>query len=1143
MSKLLRSTFALILFAALACAQQGRGSMQGLVTDRSGAAIPYASVTIRNTDTNAAFTTTTNGEGLFTAPALPVGQYEVTVEKEGFKRGVRSGITLLVDQRAQVDVPLEVGGTTESVTVTSDAPLVDTSSATVGKVIENRRISELPLNGRNALALVLLTPNVKSQAGPTNSGFADRGIALSSISINGGPSALNAFVLDGGVNTQGYLADVNVNPTVDGVQEFKVQSATMSAEYGFTAGGVVNIVTKSGTNQLHGAAYEFFRNDKLDARNAFAVTRPPFRYNQYGGALGGPVFLPKLYNGKNRTFFFYNYEGWQYRRATQVVTSTPTVEWRNGNFSNLRDASGNLVHIYDPATTRPNPSGNGVIRDAFPGNLIPSNRIDPAANALLQFYPLPNRTPVNPFTQQNNYLSTINESRDMDQHTAKVDHRFSDQNSLFVRYSHYHHFTDGPNNGSDFWPDPVVRARYDSLQSQNGVISDTHTFTPTLLNEFRLGVTRQYFPFQAASYGLGLPRKLGLPESIPNNTLPLISNGFQSFGPFTVGVRGSLTWQFFDMVSYINGAHSFKFGLDQRLNQANNYQREVPSHSFTFPAGLTQNPQNTAGTGYAFATYLLGYVGSATGYNYAGESEAAFSTSLFAQDDWKVSRRLTLNLGLRWDYQQWPRERNNGTSNFDPDGLIPGTKLRGRTVYAGVDYGPAPFQPMYTSFGPRIGLAWDLFGNGKTVFRAGYSIFYPSSFYRDMFGNTQGFANTTTAYNPPGGNANYPAFLFKDGFPFPPLPAQGSKLGPAAFLGQAVAYDQTNEKVPMSQQWTASLQHELKGWLLDATYTANHSTNLVAGSYSINQIPDSAYALGLQLQNSVPNPYAGQAPGSLGGPTITLAQSLKPWPYYSDVTVRNPHLGDSIYHAFLFSTEKRFSRGLVFLASFTFGKLISDSIVTPVNFGTGIEQVAVVGYQYGNVNRRLERSIDPTDVSSRLVLSGVYELPFGPGRAVRASNRVINTLIGGWQLNTITVLQTGNPIVVRGASNNRADRPNSTGKSAALSNPNATEWFDVTAFVNPPLYQLGNVGRTLPDVRAPGAFNMDLSAIKDTRLFERASLQFRAEAFNWLNHVNLGIPNAAFAPGPNGTNQSGSLGTISSARDARIIQFALKLVF
>lgn len=1140
---MLRLAFVVILASIVpVAAQQGRGTISGNIADASGAAVPGAAITVVNKLTNAAFPTVSNESGYYILPALPVGSYTVTAEKAGFKKDVRGGITLQVDQHAKVDFRLEVGTATESVEVTAEAPLVDTGSATVGKVIESRRISDLPLNGRNVLALVLLTPGVKSQAGPTNSGFADRGITLSATSINGGPSALNSLIIDGANNNTAYLADVNVNPTVDAVEEFKVQSNVMSAEFGFTAGGVVNMVTKSGTNQPHGTLYEFFRNNALDARRAFTASKEPYRYNQYGGALGGPVFIPKIYNGKDRTFFFFNYEEWRYVHSQSNILSVPTPEQRAGDFSNLRDAAGRLITIYDPSTTIPNPNGSGFVRTAFANNVIPSNRFDPVAVKMLQFWPLPNRTPSNPFTNSNNWIGQVGEHRQMQQWTAKGDQRFSEKNSFSARFTYYKHFND--NGIASALPDPNVRERLDNYENRNAVLIDTHTFTPAVLNEVRVSIARQHFPFTGFAYNQGWPQKLGLPADFPPYSLPrTVVDGLPGFGAFTVGLRGSLAWQIFEMVTVIRGNHLFKFGADGRILNANNYQREVPSGQFNFTAALTGNPQSQAGTGNGLATFLLGDVASSTFTAYAGESEQGYSTSFFAQDDWKVNRRLTLNLGLRYDYQAPPHERHNGTSNFNPFAINPDNGFIGRMEYAGVNYGNTFQSSQWLNFGPRIGFAYDVTGRGRTVVRGGFSIYYPQIFYRDSFGNTAGFANTTTSYNPPGGNGNLPAFQFKNGLPAPFIEPLGSKLGPSAFLGQGVTWDQTNEKYPRSQQWNLGVQKQLPGqWVIDAAYSGNKVNNLISGSYEYNVIDPQNYSLGLALQDQVPNPYAGKVPGSLGAATIARSQLLKPYPYYSSVSVRNPHLGESFYNAFFLSVEKRFSRGVAFLTSYTKAKLISDSVVTPENFGN-VEQSGIVGYQNGRYNRRAERSLDPTDVADRVIMSGIFELPFGRGKRFSSGSGVVNRVIGGWQLNLIGTFQTGNPVPISGADNNLATRPNSTGQSAKLDNPTAEHWFNTSVFVNPPLYTFGNIGRTLPDVRQPGDVNFDLSVTKDTMIVERLRLQFRAEMFNVFNHTNLGLVNGTFVPGPNGLNQSATFGTITSARDPRIIQLGLKLAF
>jgi hypothetical protein len=582
-----------------------------------------------------------------------------------------------------------------------------------------------------------------------------------------------------------------------------------------------------------------------------------------------------------------------------------------------------------------------------------------------------------------------------------------------------------------------------------------------------------------------------------------------------------------------------KAGFDFRTLQGNNLQRSSPSGSFTFTSGLTGNPAAQAGTGSAYATFLLGEVASASGTTHLGESQRGKSYSVFFQDDWKLTRRLTLNMGLRWDYQTQPVEANNGMSNFDPAARLD-NGLLGATVFAGVDGRPRNFRNEdMNDFAPRIGLAYDVFGGGKTVFRAGYGIYYPSQFWRNNYGSVNGFANTATSY--PSSNVNVKAFQFSAGFPTPLLRPAGRALGPRAFLGQAVSYDETLGTTPTSQQFSASVQHQLKGKvLIDVSYSGNQGSHFTAGTvnggYNMNQLDNQYLGLGLALQDQVPNPNAGRVPGALGNATITREQSLLPFPHYQGITVRAPRMGNFNSHLLIVSVEKRMSKGLTFMVNFTGGKIISEGMGSPVDFGS-VEQTNQTTYQDGRFNRRLERSVDPTDVSKRGVVSLLYELPFGRGAGM------FNKVIGGWQVNTIGIMQTGLPVVISGANNFRASRPNSTGESAKLDAGSATRWFNTDAFINPANYTFGNVGRALPDVRGPGTFNWDLSFIKNTRVTERVNVQFRAEMFNFMNNVNLGIPNGAFVAGPNGKNQSGTFGTITSARDARNIQLGLKLLF
>jgi hypothetical protein len=997
------------------------------------------------------------------------------------------------------------------------------------------------VNGRNALSLVFLTPAVKSNAGTTNSGFAERGPNLSALSINGGANSMNEMLLDGASNIQPYQGEVNVNVAVDAVQEFKVQSGTMSAEFGHTSGGVINIITKSGTNSLHGTAYEFLRNDKLDARNAFATLTPPLRYNQYGFSVGGPVI-------RDRTFVFANWEQYKYIKAFPLIGTMPTALQRTGNFSDLRGTSGALIPIFDPRTTRPNPSGSGFVRDAFPGNVIPTNSLDPVALKYQElFVPLPNRTPSDPFTNSNNYERLSTGKRNMNQLSIKGDHRFRQNNNAFVRYTRYIWTTDISTDLPSIYPDPVVsKTKAWDVKNYNIVAADTHTFSPMLINEVRISLARGLFPFSVASAGGGWPQKIGLPANYPPDTMPVFNNGLPGILCCTDGLRGQTGWAFVDTVTKIKGSHTLKFGYDHRLNRGNSFQKAFPSGSLNFAGGLTGNPQSPAGTGSSYATFLAGAVSDGSVTTHLGQSLQGFTAAGFFQDDWRATRRLTINIGLRYDYQQQPNERWNGSSNFDPFGVDTVSGLLGRTVYAGREGQGRTFRNEdYADWGPRFGFAYDVSGKGKTVLRGGYAIFYPTIWYTFNYGATSGFASTTTNYTPPGGNSNVPAFQLKNGLPFPAIQPQGAALGPSAFLGQSVTWDETSGQTARSQQWTISLQHELRGnWKVEANYAGNLGSHFSPAGYEYNQLDPKYMPLGQQLLNQVPNPYAGRVPGSLGGATISSLQALKPYPYYTSITVRSPHATGYNSHALILSAEKRMSKGLSLLFSYTGGKILSEGINTPISFGA-VEQTNVYGYQSGKFNRHVERSVDPLDISQRAVASALYELPFGKGKPWASGSRAVNSIIGGWQLNVVGTMQTGPPVVVRGASGpgGFADRPDSTGRGAAISNPSAQRWFDTTQFVNPANFTFGNLGRVLPDVRNPGTNNWDFSAIKNTSITERFTLQFRFESFNVLNHVNLRLANGNFSPGADGKNNSGSFGVITSSRDARNQQVGLKLIF
>ncbi|MBM3760283.1 MAG: hypothetical protein FJW36_08560 [Acidobacteria bacterium] len=1124
----------LALFASSSIwAQLQTGTIYGTVTDQQDAVIASATVEVRNVGTNATFRTQTNERGYFTAPGQPIGEYQVTIQKTGFKRGVRSGIGLQVNQNAQIDVRLEIGQVADTVEVTGEAPLVDTGSATLGTVIENRRVTDLPINGRSALALAMLNPGVISNAGPTNSGFGDRGIQLSSISVNGSPNSMVNQTLDGNNNVLSFVGEVGIPPAVDSVEEFKVQSGAMSAEFGFTAGGAVNLVTKSGTNQIHGTAYEFLRNNELDARNTFAPVRLPLRYNQFGASAGGPII-------KNKTFIFGNWEEYRLRRSSPRILSVPITSWKNGDFSNLFNATGALIPVFDPNTTRNNPNGAGLVRDQYPGNVVPRSRFDSITPKILAFWPEPNRTATNPFTQANNFQDSALTRTNWTQWNFRLDHRFNDNNSMFFRYTSAEH---APSGNSIFTDPTVGQDRVDNQLNRNVMISDTHTFSPTLINNLRIGLMRQFFTFRAINGGQGWPRKLGLPEIVPNDQFPQINFGFGTIGGQAFGTRGSLNWDIQNMLTKIAGNHTLKMGYNHRILYGGNQQGAALSGDFAF-GGLTSNPQAPANTGSNLAQFLTGDVSSAAIDRILGNSNHGIAISMFLQDDWKVSRRLTVNVGLRWDWQQRPYERNNGLIDFDPSRRVTGTPFAGTTVYAGRDGQPRSFlRNDFNDFGPRFGFAYDAFGNSKTVIRGGYGVYYPSIFFRPFMGNPQLFSATRTDYVAQG--PGLASFKFAQGFPRAPLSSPGAAAGPLALLGQGVSFTQRDETTPLSQQWNLGIQQQLGGWLFEANYAGAKGNGYMASGYNLNQVdPRVRLELKQNLFTPVPNPFAGLVQGGLGAATITRERSLMPFPYYTGVSVSNPLLGNYNSHQIQITVQRRMRNGLLLNFAYTGGKKISDSAIVPVDFGP-IEQVNDNGFQDALYNRRLNKAVDPADVSQRLVTSAIYELPFGKGKPFNPSNRIVGGFVGGWQINMISIMQTGIPLTVRGATNNAADRPNSTGRSALLPRGQRTadRWFDTSQFVNPPDFQLGNVSRTVPDVRHPGTVNFDLSLIKDTRFRERFNLQFRVEAFNAFNQVNYGLVDDTFGAGPDGRNARAQFGTSVSARDARIVQLGLKLVF
>ncbi len=1131
-------------------AQSPKGTITGTITDPQNARVPGVEVIALHVDTNQKYTGISSDDGTYVIPALPIGKYEITATLTGFATYKQSGIVLEVSQRLRIDIGLKVGSVSETVEVTGEVSRIQTESSSAGTTVEQQRIANLPLNGRHVLDLVKLIPGVQPRNRGVD-GFAQvDNQAFSQISFNGGPTYGNQIFLDGGMNTVPVHNEMSVVPMLDSVEEFKVLTNALPAEFGQSNGGVINIVTRGGTKDLHGSLYEFVRNDSLDARNAFLTTKDPItgrtkpvvRYNQYGGTVGGPVYIPKIYDGRDKTFFFVGYEQWKYIQANINRSTVPTALERSGNFSNTRNGLGDLIPIYNPLTTRANPGGSGYVRDAFPGNIVPNNLMDPVSLKVLGYLPLPNVAPNNPYTNANNYLSLQSYPINQDDLTIRIDHNFSDKNKLFGRFSENRNFRDFKAWGIGIADSD---ARTDQRNNYNGLIAHTYVFSPTVVNEFRANVTRQSLDFIHPSFDQGWPAKLGYPAIIPQDAFPPIQiDGILAIGSarggFAGGFRKHHTVQFTDSVTWIRGKHTIKAGFDQRWIRLNFTNRSNPSGNFSFSSSLTNNPQVPAGSGFGMATFLMGEVSSGSLGIRPQFAFQSWSHGSYLQDDFKATKRLTLNLGVRYDLASGPTERWDRSSNFDPYVTNSLTNTPGALLYAGVTKDRHFTNPPNHNFAPRIGFAYNITGDGKTAIHGGYAMIYSLIESGDTAGdgsNSLGFS-IDTSFTAPGGGP-YRAFKLSEG-PTTILLPKGASGGPSAFRGQAVRYQMMEEGTPYVQQWNLTLQRELPGrWVVSAGYAGNRGVHLYGANYNLNQMDPQYFSMGLKLQDKVTNPYYGQiTSGTLSAATVVQSQLLLPYPDYLSIYTLSSHGGSSTYHSFQFTAEKRFSDGLSALISYNNSKLINDASST--NQGSSSNP----DYRIGRLDRRGERSLDENDIPHRLVISAVYELPFGPTKRWLKEG-VLGAVFGGWQYNVIYTYQSGNPLVVRGSNNfTGINRPNLAGDPVLPAGERTVlKWFNTAAFANPANWTIGNVPRTMPTLRGPAYKNVDMSLFRNIKITERFKLEFRAEAFNALNMVIYDNPNTSFTPNASGVNTNANFGRILSSMAARRMQFGLRLTF
>ena len=1121
------SVFLAALLAVLAVglqAQTFRGQLTGVITDSTGAVIPQSEVVLTNLATGISQRVVSNERGIYLISSIEPGQYRISVSFTGFKTFVQEPITVPVGGSVALDVSLEVGEMAERVTVIAEAPLLESESASFGQVVGEKVIQSMPLNSRNPMLLVTLTPGVI-----TSGFFSAEGIGTGNIEqgrdqyssefqIGGGRPLHNEVLLDGAPNTSVDRAYMAYVPPVDSTQEFKVEANPFSAEYDRTTGGVVNLVTKGGTNEFHGTAYEFYRTSKLDANDFFynragRTDKPSWHRNQFGFNVGGPI-------KKDRTFFFGNYEGLRQAVPFTYLSTVPTAAQRAGDFSQTRTAAGQLIVIYDPLTLQRNPATGAVSRSPFTGNRIPSDRFDRVGAAAMNAYPQPNQ-PGDPGTGARNFFTSNNGESVMNNYGGRVDHAFGDRNRIFGRFS----FRKDTRIAANRYGvgHPATNDGGPTDRSYNIILSDIHSFSPSLTGEFRASFARHHTAEISPAFGYDLSQ-LGFPQNYVQiarpffpkiNTADLTGMGRDRYYDQvrdTVSIQGTVT--------KLTGRHSLKSGFDVRVPRFHLNRNLNSTGTFNFNRGMTQGPdplRSTAIGGYGAASLLLG---AGTGGNITHNDVFTLNRhyyGIFLQDNWKITNRLTLNLGLRYNLEVGQNESHDRMAFMDlvsPSPLAQQVGLPLRGVLGFVGQGGNSRNLVDTdknNFAPRFGFAYRV--RNTTVVRAGYGVFYSAQWIS---------AYDVNVY--PGWNTNSDWVATIDGLvpenyfsnPFP----QGFNLpkrdrNPLTNVGTAISGSTRGERVGYAQQWNFSIQQQFGGSLLvEAAYWGNKGTKMENRSgWQENTLPNEHLALGAGLNQLVDNPFYGViSTGALSGPRVARRQTLLPFPQYTSVVRTGPSAGNSIYHAATLRVEKRFTRDLSLLASYTASKQIDDFDARPLD----------------HYNRRLERSVSAFDVPQRLVVSYIYELPVGRKKTFGSTmHPVLDGLVGGWGVSGITTLQSGMPIGVSRPSVNN-------GRSAKLDDPTVDRWFDTSVFSLAEPFTFGNVGRLLPDVRRDGLKNFDLAIGKSFHWRERFELKFRGEFFNAFNTPQFGAPS--------GSVGAAAFGSVSSqANRPRSVQFGLQL--
>ncbi len=1121
MSKITSFVLVTVLAAAPLAAQVATGTIVGVVADSSGAVVSNAGITVVHQGTRETRQVRTNDRGEFNVPYLRIGEYAITAEAPGFQTQTQTGIRLQVDQTVKLEFAIKVGAISERVEVTGAAPLVDTSTSSLGQVIANKSILELPLNGRNTFALGLLSGNTIPVTGMgTNLPFV----------TGGGRFALNDVLLDGvdnntiGGNSIGRNG-IAYTPSVDAVEEFKVKTSSFSAEFGRSAGGIISATTRSGTNDLHGSAWEFLRNEKLDANNFFSnaggVPRQAFKQNQFGFTLAGPVLLPRVYKGRNRTFFFFDYEGTRRRTtASSTILDIPPTAFRTGDFSAYKPV------IYDPRARRIGPAGS-VISTPFVGNIIPPSQLNPSAVAVLGLLPAPNFGAAG--AQSRNYLRIAPHPYTNGQFDAKIDQRIGSSDFMFGRFSLANAIT--PNPGSF---DGFIGAGSSAIRNtRNSVLSETHIFRPNVVNEARFGYTR------ANSSTIPLDTDSGLAFAQKNNIalFPFPILGFPSYS-FAFSGQGSgssqfsgigggspdlaieNTFQVADNISITRGHHTFKAGGDFRRYRFDN----INGGGTLIFGSIFSSSSDSSGSGAPLADFLMGFPSNTDGkqlLDWARQRD--LYAGFYFQDDWKISPRLTLNIGIRYDLYTQPVDSRDRGALFDA-----------RTGYMappGKDgFSRAIVRPDHNNWAPRLGFAYA--ASRKFTVRSGAGIFY--SRREQNNGVTQIGANIP----------NTPAILFPvisaTGTVTPPVTMNSPIVaGPTdpKFAGitadNPVSYttrtpDFSNVPVPYAAEWNFSLQYQIRENLaVEASYSGLKGTKLISRR-NLNQI---------RLEDA------------LAGRT---GQADRPYPTINNSVGVDAAISNSMYNAMNLRMEKRYSAGFAFMINYTWSKNIESN----GNGDSSYNQNGGTTLPLDAYTLSRERSYAPLDVPHVVNFNYGYQLPLGAGKHWLNQKGPVDWIFGGWQINGIATYRSGFPTDIRSSRVAAANQMYATlnvpdrvlGVSMYLPNKGVDGYFNPAAFTEPqtvrnvrgnPITLFGNAARRLG--RGPTSKNLDFSLFKNFRIRDRANVQFRAEAFNLTNSPTFFLPSASSAALTLGNASFGKLS--SSSATGRQLQFGLKLSF